>query len=139
MEVRNSTDAVDAEAESSRVAGFNEFNLVVSANADVARILSIGMNEPERLTDPEWFRYSILLNALFNHYRQVHKLHKMGKLSEVEWLDVAREAAYIMNTPGGRVKYGSRPLSSEFWVDVQRESADWDSKQMHGRSNMKFD
>ena len=105
MEMHNSSDAVAAQVRDSIADGFIALNMATINDPQVGANWFIGLNKPDRLSDTEAIRFSMHMRALFNQYIRVHALYRTGLLEESEWALVAREAATIMSSPGGKLHW----------------------------------
>ena len=145
VEVRNSGNAVTAQAATAISEGYNHFNYLVATDPDVARLLYLGAGAPDKLTDSESFRANFLFRGLFNHYFQVHKLYTAGILTESEWALYASEINMAMRSPGIKIFLdGSRAVKSEivdeFVKDVMRYETEFDEfDYTQGRGEIDFE
>ena len=119
IEIRHSSNAVKAQMADSIADGFIALNVTSITDPAVARINVIGMYEPERLSDVEAMQFSMLLRGLFNQYGRVHRLYRLGILSESDWALYAREAASTMTTPGGKLHWEGNEMAPDFLADVE--------------------
>ncbi len=119
IEVRHSSNAVNAQMADSIADGFIALNITSITDPAVARINVIGMYEPERLSDVEAIQFSMLIRGVFNQYARVHRLHQSGLLSESAWALYAREAASTMTTPGGELHWEGNEMDPDFLADVE--------------------
>ena len=120
LEVRNSTDAVSAQTADSVADGYNTVNLAAIADPAMARLLHVGIEHPERLTDLEAYRFSLLIRSYFNQYHRVHRLYQLGLVSEEEWAEYAVEIGGFMSTPGVTLFVEGNPLPEDFLSDVSQ-------------------
>ena len=119
IEVRHSSNAVNAQMADSIADGFIALNITAITDPAVARINVIGMYEPERLSDVEAMQFSMLIRGVFNQYARVHRLYRSGLLSESDWALYAREAASTMTTPGGKLHWEGNEMGLDFLADVE--------------------
>ena len=119
IEVHHSSNAVIAQMADSIADGFIALNVITITDPTVARINVIGMYEPERLSNVEAIQFSMLIRGLFNQYGRVHRLYRLGILSESDWALYAREAASTMNTPGGKLHWEGNEMAPDFLADVE--------------------
>ncbi len=119
IEVRHSSNAVNAQMADSVADGFIALNITSITDPAVARIWVVGLVEPESLSDVEAIQFSMLIRGLFNQYARVHRLYQSGLLSESDWALYAREAASTMTTPGGKLHWEGNEIGLDFLADVE--------------------
>ncbi len=119
IEVRHSSNAVNAQMADSVADGFIALNITSITDPAVARIWVVGLVEPERLSDVEAIQFSMLVRGVFNQYARVHRLYRSGLLSESDWALYAREAASTMTTPGGKLHWEGNEMDPDFLADVE--------------------
>ena len=145
VEVRNSGNAVTAQAATAISEGYNEFNYLVATDPDVARLLYLGTAAPDKLTDFESFRANFLIRGLFNHWMQVHKLYTAGILTESEWARSAPEINRAMGLPGIKIfidgNAGNKSeIFDKFVKDVMRYETELDELDYtQGRGEIDFE
>ena len=69
-------------------------------NADFARAWSIGVNEPNKLSEEEWVRFVAYASALFRLYESSRVQWLNGRLDEEHWHTIERQAADFGHLPG---------------------------------------
>ncbi len=122
IEIRQSGDAVTAQMQDSIADGFIALNMATINDPQVGVTWVIGLNEPERLSDAEAIRFSMLMRALFNQFIRVHGLYRTGLLEESDWALYAREAATIMSSPGGKLHWAGNEMNPDVRADIERYS-----------------
>ncbi len=122
IEIRQSGDAVTAQMQDSIADGFIALNMATINDPQVGVTWVIGLNEPDRLSDTEAIRFSMLMRALFNQFIRVHGLYRAGLLEESDWALYAREAATIMSSPGGKLHWAGNEMNSDVRADIERYS-----------------
>ena len=122
IEIRQSGDAVTAQMQDSIADGFIALNMATINDPQVGVTWVIGLNEPDRLSDAEAIRFSMLMRALFNQFIRVHGLYRTGLLEESDWALYAREAATIMSSPGGKLHWAGNEMNSDVRADIERYS-----------------
>ena len=105
MEVRQSRNAGIVEAADGIADGFLQLSIPSLADSNLARLWVDGMEDPDQLSDAEAIQFSMKMRVLFNQIHRVNRLCEAGFISEPEWAVYAREAAWIMDTPGGRAHW----------------------------------
>ena len=122
IEIRQSGDAVTAQMQDSIADGFIALNMATINDPQVGVTWVIGLNEPDRLSDAEAIRFSMLMRALFNQFIRVHGLYRTGLLEESDWALYAREAATIMSSPGGKLHWAGNEMNPNVRADIERYS-----------------
>ncbi len=120
IEIRQSGDAVTAQMQDSIADGFIALNMATINDPQVGVTWVIGLNEPDRLSDAEAIRFSMLMRALFNQFIRVHGLYRTGLLEESDWALYAREAATIMSSPGGKLHWAGNEMNPDVRADIER-------------------
>ena len=88
------------------------------ADPMMAKILHVGINNPDQLSDLDAYRVSLLVRSFFNQYRRVHRLYQLGLLPESEWAGEAMEIASFMDTRGVQLFVEGNQLPEDFLYDV---------------------
>ena len=122
IEIRQSGDAVTTQMQDSIADGFIALNMATINDPQVGVTWVIGLNEPDRLSDAEAIRFSMLMRALFNQFIRVHGLYRTGLLEESDWALYAREAATIMSSPGGKLHWAGNEMNPDVRADIERYS-----------------
>jgi hypothetical protein len=102
VQVREAGNTTQLQLQAARAEGYNALNLALASDADLSRILVIGLDDPDRLTSIEAARFSNLMRAMINQHRQMHEQYALGLISEETWVYFAQQAAQIYSTAGGR-------------------------------------
>ena len=118
IEVRHSSNAVNAQMADSVADGFIALNITSITDPAVARIWVVGLVEPESLSDVEAIQFSMLVRGVFNQFARVHRHYRTGLLPESDWALYAREAAGLMSTPGGKLHFEGNEMSPDFLADI---------------------
>ncbi len=120
LEIRQNNDALKIQSQDAIAEGFLQLNLASISDSSVARVWVIGLHEPERLTDVEAIQFSFHLRGVFNQLHRIHSLYSRGTISELEWSDFAKEAAFMMSTKGGQLYFQDNWVRNSFGKDVQK-------------------
>jgi hypothetical protein len=103
LQIRQNTAAVATSTYDSVITGYNELNLTIASDPDLARIVHVGMYTPSSLDENERIRFAFIIRAVSNQYLKLLRLHEKGALPPDEWKTWGRELAQIYRTPGGSV------------------------------------
>ena len=124
LEVRNSSYSVTAQSANSITSGYNEFNYIVAADPELARIVYLGIRDPERLTGPETYRAALMITGLFNQFKQLHTLYASGVISQTQWETAGSEIDRLMRFDGVKTYLANNPIlfDRRFFDDVAESS-----------------
>lgn len=100
-QIRQNTSTVATSTYESVFNGYNELNLAIASDRDLARILDHGVTNPGSLDADEQVRFFLLMRSLSNQYLKLLRLTQRGDFPVAEWETYARELAQIYRTPGG--------------------------------------
>ena len=100
-QIRQNTSTVATSTYESVFNGYNELNLAVASDPDLARILDCGLYDPASLDRYEQVRFVPIMSSFSNQYLKLLRLKERGAFPADEWEIYAREAAQIYRTPGG--------------------------------------
>lgn len=120
FEINQSTKATIAAAGDSVVDGYNNLNLSVISDPQVARVFMVGLYKPDKLTDVEAVQFAMWLRSLVNQHLRVRRLTELGLFSNTERLSDVEQLAEIMSTPGGKQFIQSNKIfPNDLWEDMQ--------------------
>jgi hypothetical protein len=102
----------------SRVEGYNALNLTLASDPALSRILVIGLENPDQLTNIEAAQFSNLMRAMIVQHRQMHDQYVLGLVSEETWSYSAQQAAQIYSTPGGHRFLENNDYSGSSFMDA---------------------
>ena len=120
LQIRQSSRSVDAATEDGVTTRFNEINMLIGSDPKLGKILTLGIDSPESLTEEEAIQFSFLWRCYMNQYFSLYHLHKQGVLSPNRWAVYAREAAWWLSTPGGKVWKEENSNMREFWEYLEK-------------------
>ncbi len=119
-QIRQNTSTVATSTYESVFNGYNDLNLAVASDPELARILECGLSDPISLDKNEQVRFVLILSSFSNHHLKLLRLKERGAFPADEWDVLAREAAQIYRSPGG-VLFRSTHLNYE---DLYRATDD---------------
>ncbi len=131
LEVRNGRAAAEAQIADGIADGFIQTNMAVIQDAEMGCIFRVGLHSPDALTLDQAARFSMYFRALFNQYIRVHDLYSTGFLEDDTWRAIANQAAWMMETPGGRLFFEGNSGLTQRFVDAiashagSSEGPDW--------------
>ena len=101
LQIKQNTSTVATSTYDSVMNGYNEINLTIASDPELARILDAGLSDPDSLSENEQTRFILLLRTASNHYLKLLRLKEKRAFPATEWELYAREMAQIYRTPGG--------------------------------------
>ena len=84
---------------------------------DLARVIRIGSNDPDSLTEDEYAQYRYWLILSLRSTENLFVQYKAGALDYETWIARAGTVKWMMDTPGGRRVWAS--TSNRYLVDFQ--------------------
>ncbi len=119
LELRNSGVAVSSQASANIASGFNQINMQLASDPDLARTVAHGSTNPNSLTTEQAIQYSLITRSVVNQYTQLLSLKEEGLLSEDQWAVYAREAYHILSSPGGKAFVDGNAIAQELLAAVR--------------------
>lgn len=120
IQIRQNTAAVATATYESTMTGFNDINVVVASQPELASLLDRGSQDPDLLSAEEVTQFNFLLRCYANQWWKLLKLHERGSLSEGEWSIFAREAAQFLDQPGCRPFRAQNALFADLYVELDK-------------------
>ena len=118
LQIRHNSASVDAATEDGVTSGFNDVNNVIAADAELARIFTVGLDDPAALSDEEAVRFSFLFSSYVNQYNRLLVLYRKGTFPVERWTVYAQELAVLVATPGGALWKAGNPHFADLWNAV---------------------
>lgn len=120
-QLRSATAAIRATSSQAHSSLYTDLVQSIIDNADFARLWSVGMTEPKKLTEEEWIRFVAYASALFRLYESSRVQWLNGRLDEEHWHTIERQAVDFGHLPGLKLAWRLRAhwYSPEFreWFD----------------------
>lgn len=82
--------------------GFNQINLMLGADPELAEVLERGIRDPESLDAREQSQYVWLQRSYINIYENLYQQYQRGACPAPFWEKFARELKQSLDSPGGR-------------------------------------
>lgn len=124
IQIRQNTAAVATATYESTMSGFNDINVVVASNPELASLLDRGTQNPNLLSAEEITQFNFLLRCYANQWWKLLKLHERGSLAEGEWSTFAREAAQFLDQPGCKPFRKQNALFADLYVELDKHRGD---------------
>jgi hypothetical protein len=100
FQLRHATAAIRATSSQAHSSLYTDLVQSIIDNADFARAWSIGINNPNQLSEEEWVRFVAYASALFRLYESSRVQWLNGRLDEEHWHTIERQAADFGQLPG---------------------------------------
>jgi len=103
LEINQSTKATAAAVSDSVANAYLELSLPFIADSQVARVLALGLYQPESLTDEEAVQFAMWFRQTVNQHIRISDLNRRGLFTEyLEGGDI-QQLARLLSTPGGQL------------------------------------
>ena len=123
-EIRENSRATRLAAmQSSMLAAQNVMALQVQ-DRDLARVIRVGMTDPDELTEDEFQQFRIWLFLVLRVHEDMFVQHKAGVIDDDTWLARADSLRTVFATPGGRrIWAAATAYRADFraWMDSAEE------------------
>jgi hypothetical protein len=100
LQLRHAAAAIRATSSQAHSSLYTDLVQSIIENADFARAWSIGVTEPNKLSEEEWVRFVAYSSALFRLYESSRVQWLNGRLDEEHWHTIERQAADFGHLPG---------------------------------------
>lgn len=120
IQIRQNTAAVATATYESTMTGFNDINVVVASDPELASLLDRGTQSPDALSAEEITQFNFLLRCYANQWWKLLKLHERGSLSAEDWSVFAREAAQFLDQPGCRPFRAQNALFADLYAELDQ-------------------
>jgi len=120
IQIRQNTAAVATATYESTMTGFNDINVVVASDPELARLLDRGTQNSDALSVGEITQFNFLLRCYANQWWKLLKLRERGSLSEADWSVFAKEAAQFLDQPGCRPFRAQNTLFADLYVELDK-------------------
>jgi len=136
IQIRHNSASVDSSTEDGVTSGFNDINIQVASDPKLAKLLTVGLEEPEKLSEEEEVQFSMLWRCYVNQYYRLYILYTKGIFSEDRWLPYAKEISQYCDSPGGKLWRESNKNIDGFWEAVDKHRGeDLNSLRIKDRAN----
>ena len=121
-QVRQNTEEIRSANYHSVTDSFNEINLAVAGNADLARVFRIGNETYEKLSEDEEYQYGFVMHSAFRILDVIKFQSQHGTGDTTLWEFEKKTLETILSTPGGRKWWRKRPynFSEDFVIYVEK-------------------
>lgn len=121
-QVSKATSAIRASSSQAHSGLYTDLVQSIIDNDDFARIWSVGLTDPEALSEQEWVRFVAYASALFRLYESSRVQWLNGRLDDDHWHTIERQAVDFGHLPGLQSAWALRKnwYSEEFrnWFDA---------------------
>jgi len=120
IQIKQNTAAVATSTYESVMSGFNDVNVIVASNSELASVLDRGCQNPGSLNAAEIVQFNFLLRCYANQWWKLFKLHERGSLPVEEWVVFAREAAQFLDQPGCQPFRNENALFADLYTELDK-------------------
>ena len=100
--------------------GFNDINIVVASNPDLASLLDRGCQKPDTLSKKEVVQFNFILRCYTNQWWKLYKLYERVNLSRNELKIFAQEAAQFFEQPGCKPFRDQNSLFKDLYLEFDK-------------------
>lgn len=108
VQLRQATAAIRGSSSEAHAALYTELVHSIIDNADFARIWTVGLADPNALSEEEWVRFVAYSSALFRQYETSRVQWQKGRLDPEHWHTVERQAISFGQLPGLKAAWNVR-------------------------------
>ena len=101
IQLKQNTKSINSNNHNFVTQGFNQFNLALFSDPELARLSREGIFEIDKLNDIDKIRSQHMFHLIFNIHRNLYHQFLDGTYPEKEWLPWAYEAKQLMESKGG--------------------------------------
>ena len=102
VQLKQNTKGINSNNHNFVTQGFNQFNLAIFSDPDLAKLSRKGIFDIDKLSDVDKVRSQHMFHLLFNIYRNLYHQYLDGSYPESQWLPWAYEAKQMIETEGGK-------------------------------------
>ena len=131
VQIRQNSRSIRAAAFQSSVDGINQLNNLIAHDESLARVLRIGDEGLENLTEDEQVRYSMLYLSLFRSFESMY-FHYLQGTGVAQWSTAKKHVATLLANPGGHEWWKSNPFdfTAEFGKFVAGQLSDTNTTEL---------
>jgi len=117
-QIRQNTEEVRSANYHGVTDSFNELNLAIAGNSDLARVFKTGNYAYDELTDEEKYQYGFVMHSAFRILDVIYFQSEHGTGDKTLWEFEKRSLDTLLAAPGGRRWWKERPFTfSECFID----------------------
>jgi hypothetical protein len=134
VQIRQNTNSVKTAAYEHVALSAMEINARLAQDADLSRIHSVGLRDPNELSPEDRMRFSNLHYAIFGNFEFIFEQHARGVVDDDSWNRWLGTIRGYIALPGGRAWWEAKPapFSPRFtrFVETEVLPAELDAAQM---------
>ena len=121
-QIRQNTKAIRASSYQSITTHLADVNRSVVEDADVARLLEVGLTDPEQLSSHDLQRLGALIASRLRHYESIYFHYTEGLLEAGVWLAHLSVLSEMLANPGAAMiwRQSAHGFPEKFAVEVHR-------------------
>ena len=101
IQIRQNTNETKMQRTQSLISANSDVNLEFATNGELARILRLGLQDYNQLSEDEQVRFGALCFSAFNRYGFAFHQFQTGQLEEKFWNNMEYELSVFLSLPGG--------------------------------------
>ena len=118
LEVRNARTATELQTVSDVHNASFALNDVLVRDTETARIILVGLYNPDALSTVEAGQFSVYLTMFGNNVVRIRRHYERGMVTRAEWEAARSRYVWLLQTPGGRRYLESQPSFDEAtWLE----------------------
>jgi hypothetical protein len=126
-EIRENSRATRLAAMQSSMLAAQNVMALQAQDRDLARVIRVGMTDPDELTEDEFQQFRIWLFLVLRVHEDMFVQHRAGVIDDDTWLARADSLRTIFATPGGRrIWAATTAYRADFraWMDSSEDRED---------------
>jgi hypothetical protein len=123
VQLKQNTAAVATSTYESTMTGFNDINVVVASEPELASLLDRGCQNPSTLNSNEIVQFNFILRCYTNQWWKLYKLYERGNLPLGEWKIFAQEASQFFEQPGCKPFREQNALFADLYLEFDKYNA----------------
>ena len=100
LQVQAGTKATRSQTYYLATAALADMAALIASNENLSRIVRIGWNSPDDLSEDEFVQYSYLMTSFLRRYENVYFQHKSGLVDEDFWRGHRENLLWAFRRPG---------------------------------------
>ena len=100
VQVRQSTASTKAASYQAVVSAISDWSRAIGVDSNVSRIMRVGVENPEQLTDDEYTQFEFLVVSGTRNFENIHYQYLAGGLSKGAWEGWSSRILTFFNQPG---------------------------------------
>ena len=108
LEIRHSSKVTKAATMNNMMTSWADAYRAFSESENIGTIVWTGVQDPNKLSGAEQWRFSLQVAALFHNFQNAHYQWKLGLYDEASWLAQSNYLTNLMSLPGVQAVWDER-------------------------------